>query len=174
MSDSEKAEVISWVKTIFFAVAFALIVNNFVIVNAKIPTGSMESTIMTNDRVIAFRLSYMFSSPSRFDIIVFRNPEEEDVLYIKRIIGVPGETLQIINGDIYINGELLEEDREFIKEPYFGNWGPFEVPQDKFFVLGDNRNNSLDSRRWGIPFVPEENIIGQAIFRYFRGFELFL
>ena len=166
------SEVISWVKTIVFSIAFALLVNNLVIVNAKIPTGSMESTIIPNDRVIAYRLSYMFSSPDRFHIIVFRNPEREEVLYIKRVIGLPGETLEIINGDVYINGDLLVEDRQFIKEDFFGSWGPFEIPEGEFFVLGDNRNNSADSRSWDITFVPEENIIGRAIFRYFRGFKM--
>ena len=172
MKEEIKAEIISWVKTIFFAIVFALVITNFVIVNAQIPTGSMESTIIPNDRIVAFRLSYMFSSPNRFDIVVFENPEREEVLYIKRIIGLPGETLQIINGEVYINGELLAEDEDFRKEPFHGSWGPFEIPEGEFFVLGDNRNNSADSRTWRITFVPEGNIIGRAIFKYFRGFEL--
>ena len=168
-----KSEIISWTKTIIIAIICALFLNNFVIVNAKVPTGSMGNTIIPNDRVVAFRLSYTFSDPDRFHIVVFRNPDQEELLYIKRIIGLPGESLQIINGNIYINGELLEDDKQFIKEPFFGYWGPFEIPEGKFFVLGDNRNNSEDSRAWETTFVPEENVVGRAIFKYFRGFEIF-
>ncbi|MCL1936448.1 MAG: signal peptidase I [Defluviitaleaceae bacterium] len=166
------SELFSWIKAIVTAGIIALIVNNFVIVNAMVPTGSMESTIMTNDRIIAFRLSYLFNSPSRFDIVVFRNPDDESVLYIKRIIGMPGETLMIANGRVYIDGERLYEDDEFIKDNFFGTFGPFVIGEDEYFVLGDNRNNSEDSRAWDNPFVGRNAILGRAIFKYFRGFEI--
>lgn len=165
-------EIISWAKAIITAGIIAFFVNNFVIVNAMVPTGSMESTIMSNDRVVAFRLSYLFSSPSRFDIIVFRNPNNESLLYIKRIIGMPGETVMLSNGNVYINGTILEEDSTFIKEPFFGEFGPFIVGENEYFVLGDNRNRSEDSRSWENPFVPEDLILGRAVFKYFRGFEI--
>lgn len=172
MENSLKKEIISWVKTIFFAIIFALIINNFVLVNAKVPTGSMENTILINDRIIAFRGSYIISTPKRFDIIVFRNPDQEEFLYIKRLIGLPGETVQLINGELYINNILIEEDQNYNKEEYNGNWGPYVVPENQYFVLGDNRRNSEDSRYWVTTFVPEENIIGKAIFKYYSSFEM--
>lgn len=166
-----KAELISWIKAIVAAGIIAFIVNNFVIVNALVPTGSMEPTIMTNDRIIAFRLSYMFSSPDRFDIVVFRRPYIED-LFIKRIVGMPGETIMISNGGVYVNGERLYEDEQFIKEDFGGIAGPFTIGENEFFVLGDHRNNSDDSRGWAQPFVAEDMILGRAVFKYFRGFEI--
>jgi signal peptidase I len=132
----------------------------------------MESTIMTNDRVVAFRLSYLFSEPSRFDIIVFRNPDDPDVLYIKRIVGMPGETIMIENGNVYIDGVHLVEDRQFIKEEFFATSGPFTAGEGEFFVLGDNRNRSEDSRAWDTTFVSEDLIVGRAVFKYFRNFEI--
>ncbi|MCL1995911.1 MAG: signal peptidase I [Defluviitaleaceae bacterium] len=164
-------EIFSWIKAGITAAVVALFVNNFVIVNAMVPTGSMETTIMTNDRIMAFRLSYLFNSPSRFDIIVFQNPNSP-YLYIKRIIGMPGETVIIANGRVYIDGEFLEEDSTFIKEDFFGNHGPFFIGENEFFVMGDNRNSSSDSRFWQNPFVSEDLIVGRAVFKYFRGFEI--
>lgn len=169
--DNLKGEVISWIKTLLFAVICAVIINNFILVNAKVPTGSMENTIMTNDRIIAFRLSYLFSSPERFHIIVFRNPEKEEVLYIKRIIGLPGEVIEIVNGHIYIDGNFID-DSQFIKDEFHDNWGPVTIPQNNFFVLGDNRSHSEDSRYWEFIFVPQDNIVGRAIFKYFRNIEI--
>ena len=166
-------ELLSWIKAILTAAVIAYVVQNFVIVNAMVPTGSMENTIMSNDRVIAFRLSYLFNDPSRFDIIVFRNPDNPDLLYIKRIIGMPGETIMITGGNVYIDGEELVEDAQFIKEEFFGTFGPFTAGDGEFFVLGDNRNRSEDSRAWDNPFVPEDLIVGRAVFKYFRGFEVF-
>ena len=165
-------ELIGWVKAIIVAFIITYVVQNFLIVNAMVPTGSMESTIMTNDRVIAFRLSYLFSDPARFDIVVFRNPNDPDLLYIKRIIGLPGETVSIQDGRVYINGEYLAQDSTFINENFVGNWGPKTVTEDAFFVLGDNRNRSEDSRMWEDPFVPSNYLVGRAAFKYFRGFEI--
>ncbi|MCL1996694.1 MAG: signal peptidase I [Defluviitaleaceae bacterium] len=156
------------------AAVIAFFVNNFVIVNAMVPTGSMETTIMTNDRLMAFRWSYLFNSPSRFDVVVFHNPNRppDHDLYIKRIIGMPGETVLVANGRVYIDGEFLEEDATFIKEDFFGNHGPFLVGENEFFVMGDHRNGSSDSRFWENPFVPEDLIVDRAVFKYFRGFEM--
>jgi len=167
-----KKEIISWIKALASAALLALFLNNFVLVNAKVPTGSMEDTIMPGDRVVAFRHSYLFSDPDRFDIIVFRTPAGGDTLYIKRIIGLPGEQIKLQNGNIYIDGNLLEGDEQFAKEDFRGAFGPFDIGEGEFFVLGDNRNNSEDSRFWARPFVLEENIVGRAIFKYFRGFEI--
>jgi len=168
-------EALSWAKVIVFAVVFALGINFFVIVNASIPTGSMESTIRVNDRIVAFRLSYMFSSPERYDIVVFRAPDD-GVKNVKRVIGLPGERVAIVDGVVYINGVAGVRD-DFVQAGPFGYLGPnFEeqtVPAGHFFVLGDSRGNSHDSRRWANPFVDEDRILGRAVFRYFPGFKSF-
>ena len=164
-----RREAISWIKTIVFAFILAIAINKFVIVNAKVPSGSMENTIMTNDRIIAFRLSYLFSDPQRGDIVVFKYPDdpEEKILYVKRIIGLPGETVEIIDGDVYIDGELLEGEEAYVKEPPVGDFGPIEVPEDAYFMLGDNRNNSADSRYWQNKFVYTDKIEGKVFMKYF-------
>ena len=122
MTDKAKQEVVSWVKTIVLAIAIALFINFVVIVNATVPTGSMENTIMAGDRVIALRLSYMFGGPERGDVAIFKYPdapEGETILYVKRVIGLPGETVEIKDGEVYIDGEVLEED--YIKETTLGD-----------------------------------------------------
>lgn len=168
-------DALGWVKTILLALIFAWAFTNFVIVNASVPTGSMENTIQIGDRIVAFRLSYTFSEPSRYDIIVFRGPEQDSPLYVKRIIGMPGDTIVIEDGRVFINGydEPLRDD--FVQGGFFGNFGPFPaagtIPDDHFFVLGDNRNNSIDSRHWANPFVSREQIQGRVIFRYFPRFQ---
>ena len=103
MTDKAKQEVVSWVKTIVLAIAIALFISFVVIVNATVPTGSMENTIMAGDRVIALRLSYMFGSPERGDVAIFKYPdapEGETILYVKRVIGLPGETVEIKDGEV--------------------------------------------------------------------------
>ena len=171
--DKIKAEIISWIKAIVVAGLIALFVNNFIIVNALIPSGSMEPRIYPEDRVIALRLAYLFRDPQRFEIIVFKNPDDEEVLFIKRIIGLPGETVFIENGDIFIDGELLAGD-DFSKDEFWGitPFGPLNIPDNSYFVLGDNRNNSGDSRFWHNPFVHEDVILGRALFKYFREFAI--
>jgi len=166
------ADAISWGKTIVFAVIFALIINNFIIVNASVPTGSMEGTIRVNDRIIALRLSYLFSEPSTYDIVVFRGPDDASILYVKRIIGVPGDEIIIRSGEVYINGSEIPQRNNFVQGELFGNFGPYIVPEGHFFMLGDNRGNSVDSRHWPSTFVPRENILGQVVLRYFPGFRV--
>ena len=164
-----KSEVFSWVKTFVIAVAIAVAVNAFVIVNAKVPSGSMEKTIMTNDRIVAFRLSYKFSAPERGDIVVFRYPDDRDVLYVKRIIGLPGETVEMVDGTVYVDGSPLDEP--YLKEEAYGSYGPYNVPEGKYFMMGDNRNLSWDSRFWDESFVPLKDILGKSVFRYYPRFK---
>ena len=159
-------ETISWIKTIAYAVVFALFLGRFIIANAEVPTGSMAETIQPLDRIIALRFSYLLTTPRRFDIVVFRNPDDESVLYVKRVIGLPGETLEIINGRVYINEVPNIEADRYSRDAPVGTHGPFVVPENSFFVLGDNRNNSRDSRHWNQPFVQRRQLIGRAFFRY--------
>ena len=159
-------ELFQWVLVIIGAVILALLIDTFVIVNAQIPSGSMENTIMTGDRVFGNRLAYKFSDPKRFDIIIFKYPDDESQLFIKRIIGLPGETVEIHDGNIYINGSDTPLEDVDIKEPMEGSFGPYTVPEGCYFVMGDNRNNSRDSRYWENTFVSEDEILGKAVFRY--------
>ncbi len=168
-----KKEIFSWVKTILFAVVLSLVLSNFVVINAQVPTGSMMDTIMKDDRIFAFRLQYLFSEPSRNDIAVFRYPDDRKVLYVKRIIGLPGETIQIRDGKVYINDVQQPLDDSFCREAPDGDFGPYEVPEGHYFMLGDNRNGSIDSRFWINTYVPKEDILGKVIFKYYKGFRLY-
>lgn len=165
---SSRRELISWILTFAAAIAAALFIKNYLIINADVPTGSMENTIMAGDRFIGNRLSYIFSKPERGDIIVFKYPDNEEETYVKRVIGLPGETVVIEDGKIYIDGskEPLKED--YLKEEWTAATGPytFEVPEDSYFVMGDNRNDSWDARYWTNTYVGEEKILGKAIFIY--------
>lgn len=162
-------EVFSWVKIIVGAFIVAFILSNFVIVNARVPSGSMISTINENDKVIGFRLAYLFSKPERGDIIMFDSPVE-DKIYIKRVIGLPGDTVEIRDNTVYINGELLEED--YVKNEWTNAPGTktYEVPEGCYFMMGDNRNASADSRVWGV--IKEDAIIAKAIFRYYPSIDM--
>ncbi|WP_178006460.1 signal peptidase I [Mediterraneibacter sp.] len=163
---SSNSEFFQWILTFAIAVVIALCVNHFVLVNAEIPSGSMENTIMTGDRVFGNRLSYTFSEPERFDIIIFRYPDDESQLFIKRIIGLPGETVEIHNGQIFIDGSATPLEDVETKEFMQGSFGPYTVPDNCYFVMGDNRNNSKDSRYWEHTFVTKDEIIGKAFLRY--------
>lgn len=159
-------ELLQWAAAIILAAAVAIFADKFLIVNAQIPSGSMENTIMPGDRIIGNRLSYAFADPERFDIIIFRYPDDESQLFIKRIVGLPGETVEITDGKIYIDGSAEPLDDVETKEPTSGTFGPYKVPEDSYFVMGDNRNNSLDSRFWENTFVSRDEILGKAVFRY--------
>lgn len=169
MSESTKKEVWSWVKTIVFAVVLAWVVNHLLVVNAVVPTGSMENTIMPKDRIMANRLAYQNEEPQRGDVVVFQYPDDPTgkVLYVKRVLGLPGETLEMIDGKVYLNGSETPLEEPYLKEEAFGSFGPYVMGEDSYFMLGDNRNNSLDSRFWENTFVEKEKILGKVMFRYF-------
>ena len=160
-------ELLEYIIILIVVIAIVWFVDSYFIVNARIPSESMENTIMAGDRIIGNRLSYKTSIPKRFDKIIFRYPDDEKQLFIKRIIGLPGEKVMIIDGKVYINSDPLPLDDSFIKETSFGDFGPYEVPSNSYFVLGDNRNCSLDSRYWNNTFVKKEQILGKAVFRYY-------
>ncbi len=166
-------ETLSWVKAIIIAFILSFFITNFIIVNAKVPTSSMENTISVNDRLIANRLSYVFSDPQRYDIVVFKYPDDESKLYLKRIIGLPGETVRIENGQVYINDSTEPLRDDFLpEEMYTEGTLIYEVPENCYFMLGDNRNYSEDSRYWENTFVSRDKILGKVLFKYFPKFEI--
>lgn len=164
---SVKKEIFSWIKVILFALAISFVLNHYVIVSAEVPTGSMENTVMVGDRIVASRLSYYFHEPQRGDIIVFDFPDDESQTYLKRIIGLPGETLEIKDGKVYINGSKTPLKENYLKETPVGDYGPYTVPKNSYFMMGDNRNDSKDSRFWNHTFATRDEIIGKAEFRYY-------
>lgn len=153
-------------KTITLSIFLALGIRTFVAEARYIPSGSMLPTLEIDDRLIIDKMGYRFTDPQRGDVVVFSPTEELKKQYkdafIKRIIGLPGETVEVTNGKVFVNGEEISED--YIAEKPQYNWGPQTVPEGSYLVLGDNRNNSYDSHYWG--FVPRENIIGRATVRF--------
>ena len=145
------------------------LVITFVGQRTEVEGASMENTLHNGDNLIVDKLSYRFHDPERFDISVFPFQFQDNTYYIKRIIGLPGETVQIMDdGSIYINGEKLEENygMEVIKPETIGRAAePIELGDDEYFVMGDNRNNSSDSRTDMVGNIKRENIIGKAWLR---------
>ncbi len=170
---SRKKKKKTWVREMVpyaLIIAAVVLVRIFILINATIPTESMENTIMAQSRVIGLKCSYWFSDPKRGDIIVFPAPDNPDTLYVKRIIGLPGETVEIIDGVTYIDGVILEED--YLAEEMVGSFGPYVVPEGAYFVMGDNRNHSLDARYWTNTYVYLEDIWGKIYIAYWPSFGL--
>ncbi|MCL2462142.1 MAG: signal peptidase I [Defluviitaleaceae bacterium] len=171
---------VAWLKIIFIVFIAALFIDNVVIVNANVPTASMMDTVQPDDRLIASRLAYLITQPKRYDIVVLRYPDDRSKLFVKRIIGLPGETVNIRGGEVYITGpDGVEDptplDDSFLPEPADDqDFGPYEVPDGCYFMLGDNRNYSLDSRDWTNTYVPRNDIVGKVLFRYYPHFKWLL
>ncbi|MFW6015309.1 MAG: signal peptidase I [bacterium] len=146
-----------------FIISFLIVffINNVITLNAVVPTASMDPTITVNEKVFATRL---FSNLKRGDIVVFEYPDNPNKLYVKRLLGLPGDMLFIKNGTIYINGNPLTEN--YAHTQYTKDFGPYEVPDNKYFMLGDNRDNSNDSRYWDNKFVSSAAIKGKVLFKY--------
>lgn len=143
------------------------LVIHFVGQRTQVQGDSMEPKLSTEDNLIVDKITYRFHDPERFDIIVFPFQDEKDTFYIKRIIGLPGETVQIDEeGNIMIDGEILEESygKEIIINPGRA-YEPVELGEDEYFVMGDNRNNSMDSREPSVGNIKRKNIIGRAWLR---------
>lgn len=193
-----------WAKSLSVALILFLIIRSFLVEAFKIPTGSMENTLLVGDFLLVNKAVYgaqvpftnlrlpAFDEPEKGDVVVFRYPRDPSKNYVKRLIGVPGDTLAMRAGVLYVNGEQQGEDYvrhvqpdgdhydpqfEWQKDylapgvdlssyhPTRDDWGPIIVPEDKFFVLGDNRDNSLDSRYWG--FVDRDLIKGRPLIIYY-------
>ena len=142
------------------------LVITFVGQRTEVEGASMEDTLHNGDNLIVDKLSYRFHDPERFDIIVFPFQFQDNTYYIKRIIGLPGETVTIRDGKVYINDSTEPLRDDFCPETPVGDFGPYEVPEGCYFMLGDNRNVSKDSRYWLNPYVEKDKIIGKAFLRY--------
>lgn len=155
-------------KTAICGLAIAAGFHTFVAEVRYIPSESMTPTLQVGDRIIVEKLSYRLRSPQRGDIVVFSTTPElqsqnlKDDL-VKRIIGLPGDTIVIQSGKLFLNGKRIADP--YLQEPPSYNYGPATVPQNQYFVLGDNRNHSYDSHLWG--FLPQQNLIGHAAFRFY-------
>lgn len=164
---SKWREIVSFCTPMVIALCVAGLLRAFVFTNTKVPTGSMENTIAIGSRLIGSKLSYLFRNPERFDIVIFKYPDDETQEYVKRIIGLPGEKVEIKNGKVYINDstEPLRDDFVTVSLPT-GNYGPYYVPGDSYFMMGDSRQNSEDSRYWRNPYVKRSKLIAKVQFQY--------
>lgn len=177
----KKSALREWIESIVVAFLLAMVIRAFVVQAFKIPTGSMRPTLLEGDLILVNKFIYgakvpfldlslpKLRQPKRGEVIVFIYPEDHKKDFIKRLVGLPGEVIEIKNGTIYIDGKPLV-DAEFGQRFYY-NYGEFQedgykitVPKDSYFVLGDNSRSSKDSRYWG--FVPRKNILGKAILIY--------
>ena len=154
---------------VIIALSLAIVIRALVAEPRYIPSDSMVPTLHVGDRVVVEKISYHLQPPKTGDIVVFAPPEQlqeqgftQDQAFIKRIIGLPGQTVAVKEGLVYLNDQPLVE--KYIAEPPQYQWGPYRVPENEYFVMGDNRNNSNDSSRWG--FLPKQNIIGRAVVRF--------
>lgn len=160
MNDNFKKWFWDMIESVAIALILAFLIRTFIIQPFYIPSGSMYPNLQPNDKVLVNMFIYHFHEPSRGDIMVFHYPLDQQKDYIKRIIGLQNETVEVKNSQVYINGKLLEE-------PYlpqgleYGDFGPFKVPPGNYFMMGDNRPDSQDSRYWGA--LDKKLIIGKAM-----------
>ena len=162
-------ELFGWVLYILIVVGLTYLILTYVGQRTRVSGHSMETTLSDGDNLIVDKLSYRFGDPKRYDIIVFPYNYKENTYYIKRIIGLPGETVQVTDGYAYIDGELLESD--VYGAEIMDNSGiagePLTLDEDEYFVLGDNRNNSSDSRDPSVGILTREDLLGRAWIRIY-------
>jgi len=152
-----------WLPTLGLSLALALVLRSYAFATYFIPSGSMLDTLQLGEQFVAEKFSYrvLQQDPQRGDIVVFRHPVDHRT-WVKRVIGLPGDLIEIRDFRVYINGAELTED--YIRQRPWRDYGPVTVPDHDFFVMGDNRNNSDDSRSWG--FLPRDHVLGRAVFVY--------
>jgi len=180
-----QSKIWDWTKSILIALILALFIRAFIVQAYKIPSGSMIPTLLIGDYLLVNKLAYGIRNPIKNDFIYFRKlPERQEIVvftyplnkkldFIKRVIGLPGDTVEIVNKKVYVNGKLLKEPYIQFNDPEIypkevsprDNYGPVKVPPGYIFVLGDNRDQSYDSRFWG--FVPINYLKGKALIIYF-------
>ena len=188
--DFRKSTLREYFESIVIAVILALFVRTFIVQAFKIPTGSMENNLLIGDHLLVNKFVFgpsetglerallPMGTVKRLDVVVFKYPEEPERDFIKRVIGLPGETVELRAKKVYINGRALEEPYvHFLEEPRHNaelsevtssdvreNYGPVTVPPNQYFMMGDNRDNSADSRYWG--FMPRDYVKGKALLIY--------
>ncbi len=160
MADKKSKEIFEWIKSLIVAILLAMLIRYFVVEIFLVDGDSMYPTLSDSERLVVNKFVYRFNDPERQDIVVFEYSDDKD--FIKRVIGLPGEEVKISNGKIYIDGQHLEEDYQV--KHINDEFGPKDIPEDHYFVLGDNRNNSMDSRSPSVGPVNEEQIKGKAFF----------
>ena len=180
-----KSKTREYAESLIIAAVIAFFVRSFVIQAFKIPSSSMEPTLLIGDHLLVNRLSYVMKvpftdtvifslgDPKKNDVIVFRYPKEPDKDFIKRVIATPGDTIEIKDKIIFVNGKRIDDKWGYYSDQSIApasisprdNFGPLKVPKDSYFVMGDNRDRSLDSRFWGI--VPKDLLVGRALILYF-------
>mgnify|MGYP000971357831 FL=1 len=183
--EKKKSKTREYIESLVIAAIIAFFVRGFIVQAFKIPSSSMEPTLLIGDHLLVNRLSYVMKvpftdtvifslgSPKKEDVIVFRYPMDKNKDFIKRVIATEGDKLEIVNKVIYVNDKRIDDkwghytDNDII--PVYlspkDNLGPIVVPKDSYFVMGDNRDRSLDSRFWG--FVKKEDLVGKAFILYF-------
>lgn len=190
-----KAELISWIQVIISAAVIAFVLTTFIIANSEVPTGSMENTIMAGSRVIGSRLHYKFSDPEYGDVAIFvfgwqctncnvivegeraetcprcgakAGKRARTIYYVKRVIGVPGDVIDIVDDKVYLNGSDTPLEEPYLAEPMnAGESFHFEVPENCYFMMGDNRNYSLDARYWNNHYISKDKMIAKVVLEYF-------
>ena len=144
-----KQELISWILTLAAAVAIGLVIRTFLFVPVKVKGESMQNTLMNKEIVLATKYDYLSGDFHRRDIVICHYPDRGGTLFIKRLIALPGDTIEMHGGELYVNGELVNESDIDMNTPFTTNLGPYTLGEDEYFVMGDNRGNSNDSRAVG-------------------------
>lgn len=158
-----------WLLYLVIILGMAYLIVTFVGMRTRVSGHSMEPTLSDGDHLLIDKLSYRFRDPKRYDIIVFPYKHEKNTYYIKRIMGLPGETLQVTDGYVYIDGQKLDSDiygAEVIQSPHPSE-APVTLGEDEYFVMGDNRNHSSDSREPSVGVIKREDLIGRAFVRIY-------
>ena len=158
---SLKREIFEWIMVFVVAAAMAFVVRTFIFEPVRVDGSSMLNTLTDSEFMIATKFDYLFGDPERFDIVICNYPNTSDGMYrVKRVIGMPGETMELRAGELYIDGEHIEQNFDMTpNETYFG---PYTVPEGHYFVLGDNRNNSKDSRSAMVGPLSRDEIKGHV------------
>lgn len=157
-------EMLSWVRTLAQATVYATLVVTFVMQVARVEGQSMAPTLADQDRLIVNKLSYRFTAPQRGDIVMLYYPLDPDKSYVKRVIAEEGDSVRVVDGRVYVNDVAVRDD--FVPAEYrsHDDWGPQVIPEGYYFVMGDHRNGSSDSRHWGN--VPKKYIVGKVQVRW--------
>ena len=158
---SIKREIFEWIMVFVTAAALAFVVRTFIFEPVRVDGSSMLNTLTDSDFMIATKFDYLFSNPERFDIVICNYPDTDDGMYrVKRVIGMPGEKIELKAGELYVEGEHVEQNFDMTDNAV--NFGPFTVPEGSYFLLGDNRNNSKDSRHPMVGALPRSMIKGHV------------